>query len=220
MNYILERVNAVCNDVRDKNSQPIDFKKLINQTRSAFRRYDFDIKLRTKREKDLDFDKFYVMAYYDPEDDKDGETPVEVVVHHNLTGAEVFGTHQVTNFLVEIYDATVHEYRHQYQSAARNYKDYTDHARHPYEVYLSNTDEMDAYALSIAIEMLRVMPKERAQKYMTRITVMSKMRKGADFAIPVLCSYIGIFGLNDVTRKIAKKVYKHLSVIDKQHIFM
>jgi hypothetical protein len=220
MNIILERVNAVCNDVRNKNDGPISFKKLITQTRKSFKAFGFDIKIKTKTERSLDVDRFYVMAYYDSYDDSQGDIPIEVYVHHNLTGNEQFGEHQITNFLIEIYDATVHEYRHQHQSVQRNHEEYTEHARHPYEEYLSNSDEMDAYSLSIAIEMLRHMSKERAQKYMSRITVMSKMRKGSVYAIPVLRSYIGIFGLCPLTKKIAKKVYKHLEVIDKRHIFM
>lgn len=220
MNTILERVYLVCTTVRDSLSGPTTFKQVINQTRKTFKRYDLDLAIRTKKERDLDVDKFYVMAYYDSQDDLDGLTPIEVIVHHNLDGTEFFGKHQIVNFLIEIFDAVVHEYRHQQQSLRRRHIDYEAHTRHPYDVYLSSYDELDAYAVSIAIEMLRHMSKDRAQRYMSRITVMSKMRKGPYFAIPMLSAYIGQFGFSPIIKKLAKKVYKHLNSIDKQYIFM
>jgi hypothetical protein len=220
MNYILDRVNEVCKCVRDDNQELITFKQLIHYTRKTFKKHNFDLVLKTKKEKDLNLDKFYVMAYYDSESDGDGETPIEVVVHHNLTGIEQFGRHQITNFLVEIYDAVVHEYRHQYQSQRRNHIEYVDHDPKPYTRYLANQDELDAYALSISVELLRTMDVQRAKRNLSRISVMSKMRTGAVYSSPTLRAYIGHFGLNGVTRRLAKKIYRHLETIDKHNIFM
>lgn len=220
MNTILERVNQVCKNVRDANKHPISFKKLISKTRKEFKNNDIDIVIRTKKERHLDTDKFYIMAYYDSFDDVNGDTPIEVVVHHNLTGEETFGNHQVISFLVEIYDAVVHEHKHQLQSFHRHYVEYETHKRHPYEEYLSTSDEIDAYALSIAIEMLRHMSKDRAMRYMSRLSVMSKMRSGTNYAIPMLHAYIGHFGFSPIIKRLAKKVYKHLDSIDRQYIFM
>lgn len=219
MNIILERVNEVCKSVRGDCRQLVTFKQLITKTRKTFKQNHFDLIIRTKKEKDLDVDKFYVMAYYDSQDDSEGLTPIEVVVHHNLSGEETFGEHQVTNFLIEIYDAVVHEYRHQHQSICRNFEEYQTHTRHPYDEYLSHVDELDAYAVSIAIEILRIMSKERARRYMSRISVMSKMRNGSVFAIPMLRSYIGEFGDGPIIKKLSKKVYKHLGTLDNNHIF-
>ena len=197
----------------------VGFKKLISLTRKTFKRHEFDLVIRTKKEKDLDVDKFYVMAYYDSHDDSLGDTPIEVYVHHNLTGEETFGDHQITNFLIEIYDAVVHEHKHQVQSKKRSYEEYTIHHRHPYDEYLSNSDEVDAYALSIAIEMLRVMSKDRAKRYMGRISVMSKMRTGPVFAIPMLRAYFFQFGHGTLLKRLSKKVYKHLDSIDSRYVF-
>lgn len=220
MNIILGRINNVCNDVRGKCSEPTTFKQLLTKTRSSFKKEGLNLSIRTKREKDLDIDRFYVMAYYDSEEDAVGETPIEVVVHHNLTGTELFGPHQITNFLVEIYDAVAHEYRHQYQSMRRDFKAHEASPQFPYEVYLADSDEMDAYALSITIELLRSMDANRARRYMSRITVMSKMRTGSVYSSPVLRAYISHFGLSPVIKKLAKKIYKHLETVDKKSIFM
>lgn len=219
MNTILERVNNACQYVRDINEGVISFKKLVSSTRSALRRQDLDVAIKTKKDKTLDVGEFYIMAYYDAHEDKHHDTPIEVVVYHNFNDSG-FSTNQITDFLIQIYDATVHEFKHLAQSHSRNFKTIgsTDHL--PYRYYLKDSDEVDAYAVSIAIELLRVMDKERAKRYMTRISILSKMKKGPLYVSPNLRSYIETFGLNGLTKKLSKKVYKHLDSLDKQQIFM
>jgi len=220
MNIILERVYNVCKEVRETIPDQTTFKKLITKTRKIFKRHNFDIAIKTKREKDLDVDKWYVMAYYDSENDYNSETPIEVVVHHNLIGTEEFGQHQITLFLTEIFDATVHEFRHQYQSMRRDYSMQGATAISPYDEYLADYDELDAYALSISLELLRVMDTYRVKRNLTRISIMSKMRTGAVYSSPTLRAYMDYFGLNSVTKKLAKKIYLHLDTIDKRYIFI
>jgi hypothetical protein len=220
MNIILERVYNVCKQVREQSPEQTTFKKLIGRTRNTFKLRDFDIAIKTKKDKDLDADKWYVMAYYDSENDYNMDTAIEVIVYHNLKGDELFGPHQITSFLTEIFDATVHEFRHQYQSMRRDHNQYTDPVESPYEAYLADNDELGAYAFSIAIELLRTMDAERAKKRMGRISVLSKMRTGSQFSSPQLRAYIGHFGLNTLTKKLAKKVYHHLEVIDKRWVFV
>ena len=79
---------------------------------------------------------------------------------------------------------------------------------------------MDAYAFSIAIELLRTMDADRAKKRMGRISVLSKMRTGSQFSSPQLRAYIGHFGLNPLTKKLSKKIYHHLETIDKRWVFV
>lgn len=220
MNIILGRVNQVCKTVRENSPELTTFKKLLSLTRRTFKKNDFDLVIKTKKIKGWDPDKWYVEAYYDSENDSHGDTPIEVVVHHNLNGQEQFGSHQVTSFLIEIFDAVVHEYRHQYQSMRRDFKDFVVNPFTPYEDYLSNYDEIDAYAVSIAIELLRALDPSRAKRNLSRISIMSKMRTGLNLSSPVLRAYISNFGLNHVTRRIAKKVYLHLDTLDKRLIFM
>jgi len=174
MNATLERVNLVCNYVRESNKHGVTFKKLIGFTRTAFKLRDLDLNIKTKKDKFLSTAEFYVNAYYDAEDDFNNETPIEIIIHHNFNDTDVFSQTQITDFLIQIYDAVVHEYRHQQQSLKRNYEVDSDHDQSPYNEYLTDPDEIDAYALSIAIELLRHMNKERAKRYMSRITIMAK----------------------------------------------
>jgi hypothetical protein len=220
MNIILERVYKVCKKVREDCPEQSTFKNLIGRIRNTFKLHDFDIAIKSKKDKDLDQDKWYIMAYYDSENDYNMDTAIEVIVYHNLKGDEPFGSHQVTAFLTEIFDATVHEFRHQYQSMRRDHNQYCEHIETPYESYLADDDELDAYAFSIAIELLRTMDAERAKRRMGRISVLSKMRTGAQFSSPQLRAYMGHFGLNALTKKLSKKIYHHLETIDKRWVFV
>ena len=220
MNSILERVYLVCTRVRELNSNPISFKKLVSQTRRQFKLADFDLVIKTKKEKSLDCTEFYVNAYYDPDDDSINETAIEVVVFHNFTDCDQFSGLQITDFLKEIFDAVVHEYKHKQQSMARNYYTYSDHNRSQYSAYLSDPDEVDAYAFSIAVELLRTLGRQRSQIYLTRISVLSKVRQGPKLVSPNLHAYIQHFGLNQMVKRLSKKVYKHLETIDSRYIFV
>lgn len=220
MNTILGRVFLVCEEVRESTTDLTTFKKLISKTRKVFKQHDFDIDIKTKRDKSLIADQWYIMAYYDSENDFNLETPIEVIVYHNLVGDEKFGFRQVSLFLIEIFDAVVHEFRHQYQSMRRDHNEYSVPIDSPYKEYLASADELDAYAFTIAIELLRNIPAERAVRNLSRISIMSKMRTGPNYASPTLRAYIEHFGLDPTTKRLAKKVFLHLQTIDKQLIFL
>jgi hypothetical protein len=102
----------------------------------------------------------------------------------------------------------------------RDHNQYCEHIETPYAAYLADDDEMDAYAFSIAIELLRTMDADRAKRRMGRISVLSKMRTGSQFSSPQLRAYISHFGLNNLTKKLSKKIYQHLETIDKRWVFV
>lgn len=220
MNSILERVYLVCTRVRELNSTPISFKKLVSQTRRQFKLAQFDLLIKTKKEKSLDCTEFYVNAYYDADNDSVNETAIELVVFHNFKDCDQFSHLQITDFLKEIFDAVVHEYKHKQQSVARNYQTYSDHNRIQYSAYLSDPDEVDAYAFSIAVELLRSLGRQRSYIYLTRISVLSKVRQDSKLVSPNLNAYLQHFGLNIMVKRLAKKVYKHLETIDTRFIFV
>ena len=219
MNSILERVNLVCQNVRRMNDEPVSFKKLVAITRKEFRNKEIDLALKTKKDTFLEHSHFYVEAFYDHEHDFNNETPIEVYVYHNFTPTDLFLHTQITEFLVQIYDAVVHELRHQQQSRTRFYEIFNSGIATPYAKYLADPDELDAYAVSIAIELLRSMPRERAVKYMTRMRVLSKIKTQYGYISPNLKCYMDYYGSNPLIKKVAKKVYKHLNSLDSNQIF-
>lgn len=220
MNSIIERVNLACRNVRYNNAGPITFKKLVSQTRKSFKDHDFDIAIKTKKDLLLYEDGFYVMAYYDAHDDQNFETPIEVVIHHNFTNQQQFAENQITDFLIQVFDAVVHEYKHRDQSIKRNFKQFADVCYSPYREYLSDPDELDAYALSIAIELARTIGVERAKRNLPRIRILSKMRQGTGVISPNLRSYIEHFDFGPLLKKLSKKIYKHLETLDTRALFL
>lgn len=220
MNSLLERVNLICQAVRRQNTNPVTFKKLIGSIRKTFKEHNTEISLKTKKEKSLDHSHFYVMAYYDADEDFNQEISIEVYVHHNFEDADKFQNNQITDFLIQIYDAVVHELRHQQQSRKRNFETFSSHITEPYSQYLADPDEIDAYALSIAIELLRAMPRYRAERYMTRLEILSKMKIKESLVSPNLKAYMSHYRNNLLIKKLAKKVYKNLKEIDQKQIFM
>jgi hypothetical protein len=219
VNIILERVKNVCDRVRERNTSSMSFKKLVSETKREFKIQDIDLYIKTKKDQSLEDSHFYVMAFYDAEDDRENETPIEVIVRHNFDSDEQFKQTQTTEFLIQIFDAVVHEFRHQQQSRCRYYQTFSHHEYEPYSKYLADPDELDAYAFSIAVELLRAMPVARATRYMTRLSVLSKMKKHEMFVSPALHSYVLHFHNNPLLDRLSKKVYKHLIVIDSNHIF-
>lgn len=218
MNLVLDRVYRVCNTVRHQHRDPISFKKLVGSTRKAFKDHGFDIALKTIKNDDLSINEFYIEAYYYEEKDFNDDPPVEVLVYHKFEQVQRFHTVQITEFLIQVYDAVVHELRHQHQYQHRDFEHYTTD-KEGYVAYLADPDEVDAYALSISIELLRNMPKPRAMMYMTRLSVLAKMKKNGLLVSPNLSSYTAHFKHSSLLKRLSKKVYKHLELIDSDLIF-
>lgn len=222
MNTVMETVCSVCNRVRNKSKTGITFQNLLVTIRREFRIADFNLKIKSTRDKTLVPEEFYVNAYYDAEDDKNKETPIEVVVHHNFDNTVLWDSLHTTDFLIQIFDATVHEFKHQRQSIKRKYRIYSDYIKQPYKDYLEEDDEIDAYAFSIAIELCRTLGKYRALRYMHRMSALAKLKFNGRFVSPCLASYFGQFGNlnNPVIKRLTKKVYVRLQKIDTDAVFV
>lgn len=224
MNSLMETVCLVCTTVRDKTKQGISFQSLLRVIRKEFKNHDVDLYLRTSRKKYLNNEEFYVNAYYDAEDDKNKDTPIEVIVYHNFDKDVIWDRLHITDLLVQVFDAVVHELKHQRQSKKRKYESYWDHAgqkAHYYD-YLADPDEVDAYAISIAIELCRTLGKFRALRYLPKFTSLARFKIKDTYASPTLGAYVGQFqNINDIVlKKLAKKVYVRLMKVDTDMIFL
>jgi len=222
MNSILEQVNSVCNAVRKTCDYPITFKTLLSKTRRIFKNKDFDLTIKSKRQKFLTTEEFYVNAYYDAEDDRTNETPIEVLIFHNFDDKLLWDRKHVTDLLIQLFDAVVHELRHQRQSRSRRYIVYSEHEQEPYHRYLADPDEVDAYAISIAIELCRNLGKYRALHYMGRLSSLSRFKIQNHFVSPSLNSYVSHFGStkHELMQRLAKKIYVRLMKVDTDYIFL
>jgi len=218
----METVSSVCNQVRHNSKHGVSFQNLLTMLRREFRERGFYLKIKSDRDKRLGPEEFYVNAYYDAEDDQNKEIPIEVVVHHNFEKTAVWDKKHTTDFLIQIFDATVHEYKHQRQSIKRKYHVYAENVQSPYKDYLAEDDELDAYALSIAIELCRTLGKYRALRYMSRISALARLKFNEQYVSPNLAAYFGQFGDIDhpLLKRLAKKVYIRLQKIDTDAVFV
>lgn len=219
----METICGVCNTTRNKSKHGVSFHELLGILRKEFRRQDIQLKIKSVRSQKLSSEEFYVNAYYDSYDDENGDIPIEVFVYHNFKKDVVWDQQHITDFLIQIFDAVVHEFKHRRQSKKRNFQQYWDHvnATGHYKEYLSDPDELDAYSLSIAIELCRSLGKYRAIKYLHRVSSLSKLKFQNQFASVNLSAYAGQFGTlpNPIMKKLAKKVYIRLQKLDADVIF-
>lgn len=221
MNSIMETVCGVCNKVRSDSKHGTSFQSLLTRLRREFRDQGFRLKIKSSKDKKLNAEEFYVNAYYDPEDDLDGEIPIEVIIHHCFDKDVVWDIPHVTEFLVQIFDAVVHEYKHQRQSFKRKHNVYFHHDDE-YAEYLADPDEIDAYAISIAIELCRTLGKHRALRYMPKFTTLARLKVQSQYASPNLNAYVAHFEkpISPLLRRLAKKVYVRLQKVDTDMIFV
>ena len=220
----MEAVCSVCNSVRNKTKAGTSFQNLLKELRREFRKTDFDLKIKSQSKKFLSSDEFYVNAYYDSEDDLNKETPIEVIIYHNFPKDIVWDKKQVTDLLIQVFDAVVHEIKHQRQSRKRGHKEFRERADsgYHYREYLQDPDELDAYALSITIELCRTLGKHRALRYMPKFTTLARIKVQECYVSPNLNAYVSHFEkpISPLLRLLAKKIYVRLKKIDTDYIFV
>lgn len=213
----MEIVCQVCNTVRNNSKHGITFHNLLTRLRREFRHIGLELKIKTSRNAKLDAEEFYVNAYYDAEDDQNREIPIEVVIHHNFDIDIDWDRKHVTDLLVQIFDAIVHEFKHQRQSRKRHFETFWH-----YHAYLDDPDEIDAYSFSIAVELCRNLGKYRALRYMNRFTSLSRLKLQDHYVSPNLHAYVQEYGdlSSPVMKLLAKKVYIRLQKVDTDCIFI
>ncbi len=213
----MESVCGVCNIVRTKSKHGVDFHSLLSLLRKEFRAHEFEIKIKTRRHATLNQEEFYVNAYYDAEEDSEREIPIEVVIHHNFDSQYLWDRKHTTELLIQVFDAVVHEFRHQRQSRKRYFKTFWGN-----HTYLDDPDEIDAYSISIAIELCRSMGKFRALRYMHRFSSLGRIKLQDQFVSPNLGAYIDMFGSirHPKLQLLAKKIYVRIQKLDTDCIFL
>lgn len=222
MNSKMKVAYLICTSIqKNLRYNNANFHTLLSRIRKEFNRQNIDLYIRSSRKPTLSTEEFYVNAYYDSEDEYDNEIPIEIVIYHNFDKTILWDSVHSKNLLIQIYDAVVHEFCHQEQSRKRHHQHFWNHSSIELQ-YLSDPDEIDAYALSIAIELCRSLGKERALKQLSRYKRLSKFKIQSDFVSPNLFAFVKVFEDVDeqILKKITKKIYKKLQKIDTDCIFM
>ena len=185
MSGLIEAVQTVCIQVRNQTDRGTSFQSLLSKLRREFQKQHIDLYIRSLRKSKLQVEEFYVNAYYDPEDDLDNEIPIEIIIYHNFDSKTFWDKKHVTDLLIQVFDAVIHEFRHRKQSKKKNHNIFWKHSK-KVESYLSDPDEIDAYALSISIELCRSIGKFRAIRYLHKPSTLSKFKIQDKYVSPNL----------------------------------
>lgn len=158
-------------------------------------------------------------AYYDPENDEDEEghiielqlafSPKDKTVKWSEEGKEYF-IHQLA-------DALKHEMLHAYQHRNRDFhpgRDGYDQRDSNYE-YMTRPDEIEAYAMNIADELVRKAGKDGALQLlrMAGKTAQFKDEMG-NFLSPNLMAYFAMFDWradHPVMKRLLKRIYQSIN---------
>ena len=119
-----------------------------------------EVKLHITQNNILDTDDFTVAALYDAWGDEEGKKPIifSLFINHPLDSDWLITSSIADELAMEIIEALVHEYQHVYQYRARDYmlnSTYVsleeDAELRAEQEYLGGMDEIDAYAVNIAV---------------------------------------------------------------------
>lgn len=180
---------------------PREFAKYLRK----FLNQRHDVKLHITQNDVLDSDDFTVAALYDVWGDEEGKKPIvfSLFINHPLDADWLITTSIADELAMEIIEALVHEYQHVYQYRIRDYMlnaAYISLEEDPElradQEYLGQMDEIDAYAMNIAVRFY-----------------IRNNQHSLD-----LDKYRTAFG-NDhwVVRRLLKKITKRLEYLHNQH---
>jgi len=155
-------------------------------------------------------------AAYDQDDDEDGEIPFEITLVFS-NKEDRMAVNDPNPLINRILDMMKHEMIHQKQARARDFEDHTqgkDNRNMNYE-YMSRPDEIEAYAMNIADELVRQVGKEDAIALlrMANKTAQFKDEMG-NFLSPDLFAYMGMWNFDSkhpVIKRLLKKIYQYIS---------
>ena len=148
-------------------------------------------------------------------------TKIELIIVHNFPKDLVWYPTHSTLILTQIFDTVVHELRHQRQYRKRKFKVGPERGQ-GHKEYLADPDEVDAYSISIATELVRSLGRTRALRYLHNIDTLSRFKLNKQFVSPCLGMYVGEFSnpRNPIIKKLTKKIYIRLKKIDTDVVFL
>lgn len=177
-----------------------------------------DIEVSVETSLNVDSGEMGINAYYDPDADQDNDVAIEIVLIFNPGDRAINWDKQgVDNFVNELSDALKHELLHANQYRNRDFVDGRggyDRRSDEYE-YMSRPDEIEAYALNIADELVRKVDRDGAIELlrMAKKTAQFKDEMGK-YLSPNLMAYFALFNWdtnNKVIKRLLKKIYQYIS---------
>jgi len=206
-----EQVRNICNDLKlEIVDQIFSINDMVDRV-GHFIAKRFRVSVLHAQAWEVEPTELNLNAFYDPERDERQKPSIELILVTNPNDKHLILDNELWELFVNrLADSLAHELIHMYQARARNFL-YVEHqARRNIQiddnlVYLSDPDEIDAYAYNIATEL-----REHQNP-------LSKLRNPAAVSVNDsinLWAYLQAFSKdlkNPVVKKLLKKVYKNLT---------
>ena len=206
-----EQVRNICNDLKPQIVDQIFSIDNIVEKIGHFVAKRFKVSVLHAQAWEVDPTELNINAFYDPDRDEQQKPSIELILVTNPNDSHLILDEDLWNLFVNrLADSLAHELIHMFQARSRNFL-FVEHRQHrtialdENLVYLSDPDEIDAYAYNIATE-LREHPNP-----------LSKLINPAAVSVNDsinLWAYIQAFSKdikNPVVKRLLKKVYKNLT---------
>lgn len=157
-------------------------------------------------------------AYYDQDADQDGDIPFGIELYFSDKEDQRMTINNPDPLVDRVTDMMKHEMLHQRQAQARDYEDHSagkDKRDGNYE-YMSRGDEIEAYAMNIADELVKKTSKKEAINLlrMANKTAQFKDEMG-NFLSPELFGYMAMWDFDSkhpVIKRLLKKIYQYINM--------
>lgn len=169
-----------------------------------------------ERSPNVDSGDMNASAAYEQDDDEDGEIPFEITLVFSDKDKRI----KIDNpdvLVTRVLDMLKHEMIHQSQARSRDFEPHglgKDRRDSNYE-YMSRTDEIEAYAMNIADELVRKADKDGALQLlrMANKTAQFKDEMGRLLS-PDLFAYMAMWNFdttNPILKRLLKKIYQYIN---------
>ena len=174
-------------------------------------------RIEMERSPNVDKGDMNASAAYEQEDDEEGDIPFEIT----LVFSDKEDRMTITNpkpLVQRVLDMMKHEMMHQSQARARDFEDHSQgkDRRNISTEYMSRGDEIEAYAMNIADELVRKVDKDGALQLlrMAGKTAQFKDEMG-NLLSPDLNAYMSIWNYDSkhpVIKRLLKRVYQFINM--------
>ena len=156
-------------------------------------------------------------AFYNQDADELGDIPFEIELYFSKEDDQPMTITNPDPLVNKIIEMLKHEFLHQKQARARNFEDPTpgkDNRDMNYE-YMSRPDEIEAYAMNIADELVKKADKDGALELLRMANKTAQFKdKMGNLLSPELFAYMAMWDFNSkhpVIKRLLKKIYQYIT---------
>ena len=156
-------------------------------------------------------------AFYEQDLDENGEIPFEIELYFSKEDDQPMTITNPDPLVNKVIEMLKHEFLHQKQARARGFEEPTpgtDDRDTSYE-YMSRPDEIEAYAMNIADELVKKADKDGALALLRMANKTAQFKdKMGNLLSPDLFAYMGMWNFNSkhpVIKRLLKKIYQYIT---------